>query len=105
MTLKKPEIAERLAKETGLSVNRAMKVLNTLFSTRKGMIVSELDEKGEFRVAGFGTFSIRERRARKGRNPKTGERIEVPPRRYVVFHPGAGLRARTKRRSDESPSS
>jgi len=94
--MNKPQIAERLAKQTGLSVNRAMKVLNALFSTRKGkgMVLSELEAGREFRIAGFGTFSIKKRKARLGRNPKTGERIKIPPRRYIVFHAGAGTKGR-----------
>jgi integration host factor subunit alpha len=94
--MNKPEIAERLAKQTGLSVHRAMKVLNSLFSTRKGrgLILSELEAGREFRVAGFGTFSVRKRKARPGRNPKTGEKIKIPARKYIVFHPGAGTRTR-----------
>ena len=92
----KPQIAERLAKQTGLSVHRSMKVLNALFSTRKGkgMILAELEAGREFRIAGFGVFSVRKRKARPGRNPKTGEKIRIPSRRYIVFHAGAGTKNR-----------
>ena len=45
-------------------------------------------------IRGFGTFGLRQRRSRVGRNPKTGARVEVPPKRVPYFKPGVELRAR-----------
>ena len=94
--MNKPEIAARLAERTGLSPSRALEVVNALFSTRagRGLILEELAAGHEFRIAGFGTFEVRRRGGRAGRNPKTGEEIRIPPRSYIVFHAGAGARER-----------
>lgn len=94
--MKKPEIAALLAERTGLSPSRALEVVNALFSTRigRGLILEELSAGREFRIAGFGTFEVRRRAGRAGRNPKTGEEIRIPPRSYIVFHAGAGARQR-----------
>ena len=45
----------------------------------------------EIRLVGFGTFLVRERAARKGRNIRTGEEITIPPKRVVAFRPGSDL--------------
>jgi len=94
--MKKPQIAEKLAKQVGISSSQAMKLLNALFSTRrgKGMVLSELEAGRAFRIAGFGTFRIKKRKARKGRNPKTGAVVSIPARRYIVFSTGAGAKDR-----------
>ena len=61
---------------------------------RKASLASVLLEKGDVRIDDFGTFELRRRKARRARNPRTGERIDVPARTVVYFKPAAALRDR-----------
>ena len=56
-------------------------------------------------LSGFGKFRVREKKARQGRNPKTGEPMTVAPRRVVTFHPSGELRQRCKRSEREAAGS
>lgn len=55
-------------------------------------ISQRLAEGGRVELRGFGAFSTREREARKGRNPRTGEQVEVPAKRVPYFRPGKEMR-------------
>jgi DNA-binding protein HU-beta len=57
-------------------------------------IAKALEAEGRFAVAGFGTFDVRGRAARKGRNPKTGEEMDIPASKNVGFKPAAALKNR-----------
>ena len=57
-------------------------------------ITQRLAEGGRVELRGFGTFSTRERDARTGRNPRTGETVEVPSKRVPYFKPGKEMRER-----------
>ena len=86
--MNKSQLVEALAEKTQQSKSEAEKSLDAF--TR---IVSNNIQKEEgIRLAGFGTFTVVERRARMGRNPKTGEMIEIPARRVPVFKPGKELK-------------
>lgn len=58
------------------------------------MITSTLKQDGRIEIRGFGTFSIRKRKGRIARNPRTGEKVEVKERRVVYFRAGKGLKDR-----------
>ncbi len=53
-----------------------------------------LEVEGKYTVSGFGTFEVRDRKARKARNPKTGEIVDVPASRKLAFRPAASLKQR-----------
>ncbi|WP_149812779.1 HU family DNA-binding protein [Teichococcus oryzae] len=75
--------------ETGeLSKAKAAEVLEAVF----GAIGGSLKARQEVRLVGFGTFSTARRKAGKGRNPRTGEEIEIPASTTVRFKPGKTLR-------------
>ena len=57
-------------------------------------ISQRLTEGGRIELRGFGAFSTRERQARNGRNPRTGEAVDVPAKRVPYFKPGKDMRAR-----------
>ncbi len=97
--MNKTEVAERLAKECELSKTKAMEVVNTLFDTDPGtgIIAKELDAGRKVAITGFGTFSTKRRAARSGRNPATGETIQLPARTYPAFKAGKGLKDRVSR--------
>ena len=59
-------------------------------------ITKALKKKQTVTLPGFGTFTVVKRKARKGRNPQTGEEIKIPAKKVPVFRPGKGLREAVK---------
>ena len=94
----KQEFAEKLAKKTDISKSKAMDVIDAVFNTKdgKGIIAVELDADRDFTITGFGTFKTRQMKARMGRNPQTGEKIQIPARKSVSFRAGKGLKERVR---------
>ncbi len=90
--MNKSELIEALAQETGLHRNVAEQVVKEVFSA---MTESLINGEG-VEIRGFGSFSIREYGSYTGRNPKTGEKISVKPKRLPFFKVGKGLRERVK---------
>lgn len=94
----KQEFAEKLAAKTDLSKAKAMEVIDVIFSTSpgKGIIAVELDAGRDFTITGFGTFKTRHTKARRGRNPQTGQQIMIAARKSVSFRAGKGLKDRVR---------
>ena len=84
----KQELAQRVAGETGMSQNQARDVLDVTFRT----IADELSSGGEVSVSGFGKFSVSERSAREGRNPATGETIQIAASKGARFSAASALK-------------
>lgn len=85
--MNKAQLVDRMADAAGVSRSAADKALAGLLEA-----VSETLESGErVTLVGFGTFSVTERKARSGRNPRTGESIEIPARKIVKFKAGSRL--------------
>jgi len=93
--LTKAELVEEVAKATQVTKKQAEEIVNTVFQT----IVESLRSGKKIELRGFGSFRIRSRGARIGRNPKTGERVEVPPKRIPYFKPGKELKEQLNRSS------
>jgi len=74
----------------GLNRRQCEVIVNSIFDAIRDALAS--GEKVELR--GFGSFKVRERRSRDGRNPKTGEPVHVPPKTVPYFKPGKDLRER-----------
>lgn len=87
------EIARRLAAETGLGYQATDVFVGRLIA----LIESELEAGGDVALAGFGAFTVKQRAARTGRNPRTGEPLEIPASRTVAFKPAKALRERMNR--------
>ena len=68
-----------------------------------GAVKNALARGDHIEIRGFGTFKVRHRKARKARNPRTGEPVEVPPRAVPVFKPSMHLRSRVDRGHGGSP--
>jgi len=87
----KPELIERLiSKSPDLSAADVTLVVNNIFEQMTAAL-----ERGErIEVRGFGGFSIRQMKARRGRNPKTGETVQVEQRASIHFKPGLEMRNR-----------
>ena len=92
----KQEFAEKLAAETGISRAAALKAIPCIFSTNpgEGIIATELGAGRNVTVTGFGTFTTRHTKARRGRNPQTGQPIMIAARNSPSFRGGKGLKAR-----------
>lgn len=84
----KAELVEEVAGMTQLTKKHAEIIVNTVF----GSIVDSLKGGSKIELRGFGSFRIRNRGARIGRNPKTGAKVEVPAKRIPYFKPGKELR-------------
>ena len=93
MTLTKKEIIEAVAEETGSPKTQSVELIETLIEIIKKTLVSGEDVL----VSGFGKFSVRAKRERKGRNPATGEDLILEPRRVVTFHCSGQLRKKINR--------
>ncbi|WP_084582164.1 integration host factor subunit beta [Sphingomonas azotifigens] len=85
------ELVQLLVQENpGLSVREVEKIVSIFFDE----IVARLSEDGRVELRGFGAFSTRARDARVGRNPRTGESVEVDAKRVPYFKPGKEMRIR-----------
>ena len=77
----KADIIEAIYDEVGFPKRESADMVETLFD-----IIKETLENGEnIKLSGFGSFNIRDKRARRGRNPQTGESITITPRRVLTF--------------------
>ncbi len=85
----KGDIAEQLSERTGLTKKESGEAVSAIF----GIISESLVEGKNVKLVGFGTFESKQIKARKGRNPKTGEQIEIPSSVKVKFGIGKALKA------------
>jgi len=84
----KAELIARAAEKAGVSKKQADRCLKAFIE-----VITDALQKGEkIAIPGFGIFSVKERAARKGRNPRTGDIIEIPARKVVHFKPAKQLR-------------
>ncbi|MBO9574702.1 MAG: integration host factor subunit alpha [Sphingobium sp.] len=89
-TLTRADIAELLNKQIGLSRAESAELVEQVLD-----LVTEALETGEnVKISGFGTFVLRDKNERIGRNPKTGIEVPITPRRVLTFRPSQSLRDR-----------
>jgi DNA-binding protein HU-beta len=86
-TMNKTELINKVAKESALSKAAAEQVVNNVFSA----IADAMKTGDKVTLVGFGTLSVSERAAREGRNPKSGETINIPAKKVVKFKAGSKL--------------
>jgi integration host factor subunit beta len=84
----KAELVEEVAKSVELSKKDAEKIVNMVFDS----IIDALHKGEKIELRGFGSFRLRERKARIGRNPKTGETVAVPTKKVPYFKAGKELK-------------
>jgi len=92
--MNKSDLTTRLAREANLSLKDAKVAIDCLFETypERGIIARELDAGEKVTISGFGTFEMRDRKARTGRNPRTGQPIDIGPSSYPAFRAGISLK-------------
>lgn len=82
-TLTRMDLSEAIFREVGLSRNDAAQMVESVL----GHMSDALVEGEQVKISSFGTFSVRDKTARVGRNPKTGEEVPINPRRVLTFRP------------------
>lgn len=80
----KKEIVKQISDDTGLTQLKTKEIVQKTFDA----IMETLLEEGRIELRNFGVFEVKRRKARKARNPRTGERVDVGPKSVVTFKPG-----------------
>lgn len=94
----KADLIQEVARAAELTIKDAEAIVNEIFQA----MIDSLKRGDEIELRGFGTFRQRERRARRGRNPKTGQAVEIPPKRVTYFKLGKELKSLLAK-SDSQP--
>lgn len=82
-TLTRMDLSEAVFREVGLSRNESAQLVETVLA----YVSDALAEGDSVKISSFGTFNVREKAARVGRNPKTGQEVPIHPRRVLTFRP------------------
>ena len=93
--MNKSDLVDALAGETGMTKADAGRAVDALFSTN-GVIAGALRRGRRVQITGFGTFETKQRKARTGRNPRTGETIRIAATKTPGFRAGKGLKDAVK---------
>ena len=86
--MRKSDLANRLQDATGLTNRKAQELLDTVLDLIKDTLV----QGEELKISGFGNFELRQKAARKGRNPQTGASITIDAKKSISFKPSIVLR-------------
>ena len=89
-TLTRMDLSEAVFREVGLSRNESAELVERVLSLMSDALVAGEQVK----ISSFGTFSVRDKAARVGRNPKTGQEVPIEPRRVLTFRPSHLMKAR-----------
>jgi nucleoid DNA-binding protein len=88
----KKEIVKQISDRIGLTQLKTKEIVQQTFDA----IVETLLEAGRIELRNFGVFEVKQRKARKARNPRTGEKVDVPPKNVVAFKPGKEMEERVR---------
>jgi len=91
----KADIAEKIKEQTGMNGKEAFEALETVF----GLIKRTLGAGENLKISGFGSFIVKQKKDRKGRNPQTGDTITIAARKVLIFKPGQTLREKINGKS------
>ncbi len=86
----KKDMAKAIAEEMGLTQIQAKEIVQRVFDG----ITETLVQKGRIELRNFGVFEVKQRKPRKARNPRTGEKVSVPAKLVVTFKPGRDMEER-----------
>ncbi len=92
MALTRAGMVESLFNDMGLNKKEARELVDLFFEELEACLV----DGEQIRLGGFGNFNLRDKDARPGRNPKTGEKVPIPARRVLTFRAGQKLKARVE---------
>jgi len=88
----KKEIVKQISERIGLTQLKTKDIVQQTFDA----IVDTLIEVGRIELRNFGVFEVKRRKARKARNPRTGDKVDVPPKNVVTFKPGKEMEERVR---------
>ena len=94
--MNKSELVDALASATGMTKADAGRAVDALFDTDNGVIAKALRRGNRVQITGFGTFERKRRKARTGRNPRTGQTIQIAATNTPSFRAGKGLKDAVK---------
>ena len=100
-SMTKAELVDEVSRVSDLTKKHSEVIVDTLFRS----IINALHRGEKIELRGFGSFRLRRREPRKGRNPKTGEKVDVPSKRVPYFKPGKELKQLINRTETSEPSS
>ena len=100
-TVTKADLVEQVVRDTELPRKESEAVVETIFES----IIGALQGGDRIEIRGFGSFRTRQRRGRTGRNPKTGAKVEVPPKKIPFFKPSKELKDYVNGGAPASPNS
>jgi integration host factor subunit beta len=93
----KKEIVKQISDDTGLTQLKTKEIVQRTFDA----ILETLLSEGRIELRNFGVFEVKRRKARKARNPRTGSRVDVPPKSVVAFKPGKEMEEKIRQRDSE----
>ena len=96
----KKEIVKQISEALGLTQLKTKEIVQKTFDA----IVDTLLEERRIELRNFGVFEVKQRKARKARNPRTGDRVDVPPKNVVTFKPGKEMEERVHKLHLAGPS-
>jgi len=94
----KADLVEVIFEKVGLSKKEAQNIVEIIFDSIKESFVDGESVK----ISGFGTFNVRQKRSRRGRNPKTGQELEITPRKVLTFRASNQLKAAIEKQGGKS---
>jgi integration host factor subunit beta len=97
-SMTKAELVEEVSRVSDLTKKHSEVIVDTVFKS----IIDALHRGEKIELRGFGSFRLRQREPRKGRNPKTGDKVDVPPKKVPYFKPGKELKDLINRAADEA---
>ena len=86
--MNKLQLTDAVVAKAGVTKKAAAAAVNAVLD----VVAETLAQGGDVKITGFGGFEVKERAARTGRNPKTGEAVEIPASKYVAFSAGSDLK-------------
>ena len=86
--INKNDILENIKQQHGLPISFSEKIFNSLLD----IIIEGLERDGRLKISGFGTFKLKKKKSRIGRNPKSGKEYEIKSRKVVTFHPSSEVK-------------
>ena len=96
-SMTKAELVEEVSRVSDLTKKHSEVIVDTVFKS----IIDALHRGEKIELRGFGSFRLRQREPRKGRNPKTGDKVDVPPKKVPYFKPGKELKDLINRAAEE----
>src|SRR4026207_1524261 len=98
-SMTKAELVEEVSRVSDLTKKHSEVIVDTVFKS----IIDALHRGEKIELRGFGSFRLRRREPRKGRNPKTGDKVDVPPKKVPYFKPGKELKELINREPEAAP--